>query len=235
LGLRKGLDLMVHSSLSSFGPVIGGADAVIDALLNVIGPAGTLMMPSFNHGQAKVFDPNTTPSNNGEIPDTFWRRPGVLRSLYPTHSLAAFGPKAGRWTEGHLESRWMGPESPLGRLVHDGGYIVLLGVNHNSNTSYHVAETSMNPPCLGEFVHPAAILDPSGHLKQVKSMAFRCGRCPVSPTDLDRALTRKKLQTKRRIGRALCTLVKGLDIFHTHRALLAPHCPTCPIRPRLGG
>jgi aminoglycoside 3-N-acetyltransferase len=235
LGLRKEMDLMVHSSLSSFGPVIGGADAVIDALLSVIGPAGTLMMPSFNHGQAKVFDINTTPTNNGEIPDTFWRRPGVRRSLYPTHSLAAFGPKAERWTEGHLESLWMGPESPLGRLVHEGGYILLLGVDHRSNTSYHVAETSMNPSCLGEFMHPATILDTSGQVKQVKSMEFRCGRCPVTPNDLDRALTRQRLQTKRRIGRALCALVKGQDIFHAHRTLLGPHCPTCPIRPRPGG
>jgi len=231
LGVRRGMDLMVHSSLSSLGPVMGGADAVIDALRDVIGPTGTLMMPSFNHERAEVFDINTTPTNNGEIPDTFWRRPGVVRSVHATHSLAACGPRARRWTEGHLDTLWMGPESPLGRLIHDGGYILLLGVGHNSNTSYHVAETSMDPPCLGEFMRPAYILDSSGQVRPVKTLQFRAGRCPVSPTELDQVLTEQKLHTQRWIGQAVCTLTKGLDLFHVHRRLLEPHCPTCPVRP----
>ena len=53
---------MVHSSLSRIGHVIGGPGAVIDALLAVIGPDGTLMMPSFNHGAARVFN-LLTPGN----------------------------------------------------------------------------------------------------------------------------------------------------------------------------
>jgi len=231
LGVRRGMDLMVHSSLASLGPVIGGADAVIDALLDTIGPSGTLMMPSFNHERAQVFDINTTPTNNGEIPDTFWRRPGVARSVHTTHSLAARGPKARRWTGGHLDTLWMGPESPLGRLIHDGGYLLLLGVGHNSNTSYHVAETAMDPPCLGELMRPARLLDFSAQVQHVKTLQFRNGVCPVSPAELDRVLTRQRLHTRHRIGQAICTLVKGLDLFRVHRRLLGPHCPTCPVRP----
>jgi len=50
LGITPGMRVMVHSSLKSFGPVEGGAQIVVDALMEVITPQGTLMMPSFNHG-----------------------------------------------------------------------------------------------------------------------------------------------------------------------------------------
>lgn len=232
LGVRRGMDLMVHSSLSSLGPIIGGAETVIDALLAVLGSRGTLMMPSFNHGLARVYDVRTTPTINGVIPDAFWRRPGVCRSIYPTHPIAALGPKARRWTAGHLETLCWGPQSPLGRLIHEGGYILLLGVNHHANTAYHVAETSMPAPCLGQFERPSLILDHAGRALPVRSMQFRAGRCPVSPDDLDRALDRRGLQRRGKVGAATCILVRGLDVFHAHRKLLAPHCPTCPIRPR---
>ena len=51
LGLQVGGGVMVHSSLSSFGHVLGGARTVIEALMEVVTPEGTLMMPSFNHGE----------------------------------------------------------------------------------------------------------------------------------------------------------------------------------------
>src|SRR5204862_533198 len=79
LGLMPGVDVMVHSSLSRIGHVIGGAGTVTDALLEVIGPAGTLMMPSFNHRSARLFNPLATPTTTGAIPDAMprprWSRP----------------------------------------------------------------------------------------------------------------------------------------------------------------
>ena len=81
LGLTRGAGVMVHSSLKSFGRVEGGARTVIAALMEVITPAGTLMMPSFNHGRAfeegqpGYYDPRETPTSNGAIPDLFWRMP----------------------------------------------------------------------------------------------------------------------------------------------------------------
>lgn len=85
----------MHSSLSSFGRVAGSAPAVVAALMDVITPAGTLLMPPFNHGELfepggpGVYDPGATLTSNGAIPDHFWRLPGVLRSLDPTHPFAA--------------------------------------------------------------------------------------------------------------------------------------------------
>ena len=95
LGIRAGMKVMVHSSLKSFGYVEGGADAVIDALMELLTPEGTLMMPSFNHEapyfEGDIFDISKTPTTNGLIPDTFWRREGVSRSMNPTHAFAAWG------------------------------------------------------------------------------------------------------------------------------------------------
>src|SRR5512140_3125911 len=97
LGRLPGAGVMVHSSLSSFGRVEGGARAVIAALMDVVTPQGTLMMPSFNHdeifreGGPGYYHPGESITTNGAIPEQFWRLPGVQRSLDPTHPIAAWG------------------------------------------------------------------------------------------------------------------------------------------------
>ncbi len=97
IGLRAGMDVMVHSSLKSFGRVEGGAPAVIGALTDVLTESGTLLLPTFNHfapwqpGGPALYDPALTPTSNGAIPETFRRMPGVWRSLNPSHPYAAWG------------------------------------------------------------------------------------------------------------------------------------------------
>ena len=132
LGIKAGMKIMVHSSLKSFGYVEGGADTVIDALMELLTPEGTLMMPSFNHEapyfEGDIFDVTKTATTNGRIPDTFWRREGVSRSINPTHAFPAWGKDKERYTQDHQKTSAMGPDSPLGRLMEDGGYCLLLGV-----------------------------------------------------------------------------------------------------------
>ena len=140
LGLAEGMNVVVHSSLSSLGWVEGGADAVIDALLAAIGKAGTLVMPTFTFPPVPVFDPLTTRSTVGLITETFRKRNGVLRSLHPTHSVAVFGPLARHFVDGHPAATALGVDSPLHRLVLSGGYVLLLGVQHTSNAMVHVGE-----------------------------------------------------------------------------------------------
>jgi len=89
LGLRAGDKVQVHSSLGSFGHVVGGPGTVIAALQAVLTPAGTVMMPAFDQGRSYregargYFDPRTSPTANGAVPDLFWRQPGVFRSWQP--------------------------------------------------------------------------------------------------------------------------------------------------------
>ncbi len=147
LGLDRGMDVLVHSSLSSFGYVEGGADAVIDALLETVGDEGTVLVPTLTGSEAlspanpPFFDPDETPCWTGLVPETFRRRPEAVRSLHPTHSVAAIGPKAREYTVGHeFCITPCAPDSPYGRLVDAGGYILFLGVTLACNTTFHYVE-----------------------------------------------------------------------------------------------
>ena len=48
LGIKKGDILIVHSSMSALGWVCGGASAVVEALIKIVGEYGTIVMPSFS-------------------------------------------------------------------------------------------------------------------------------------------------------------------------------------------
>jgi aminoglycoside 3-N-acetyltransferase len=147
LGLREGASVLVHSSLSSFGTVEGGADTVIDALLDTVGPQGTVLVPTLTGSELLSadnpprFDPALTPCWTGHIPETFRQRSQAIRSLHPTHSVAALGARAHELTAGHGYSITpCGRDSPYGRLANTGGDILLLGVTHESNTTFHHVE-----------------------------------------------------------------------------------------------
>lgn len=148
LGLKKGDIVVAHSSLSSFGHVVGGPDAVIDALLDVLGLEGTLIMPSHtNIGEQDVagYDPLSTPvrKNIGKIPETFWRRRDVHRGRHPPrHPWAAKGPRAGELLA-LSESMKIGTQhigGLLNRVADLDGYVLLLGSMHNGNTSVHTGQ-----------------------------------------------------------------------------------------------
>jgi len=153
LGLKKGDTVGVHSSLSSFGYVEGGADTVIDALLETVGERGNIVMSthSANLSEDKrtpemialgiswlfrilPYDPSKTPVTTGIIPETFRKRKGVVRGLHPSLSIAASGPKAKVLSEG-----WH-------RLCELDGYILLIGVGLDRCTAMHLAEKRVRFP-----------------------------------------------------------------------------------------
>jgi len=169
LGLAPGMTVMTHSSLSQLGFVAGGPHAVVAALLDVLGPTGTLMMPTHSgalsdpstwenppvpeswwqtiRDEMPAFDPGLTPTRQmGAIVDCFRMMPGVLRSNHPTVSAAAFGPNAHALLLAHeIEDRF-GETSPQGKLYELDGHILLLGVGHGNNTSLHLAEARTGLP-----------------------------------------------------------------------------------------
>ena len=149
LGLAEGDSLIIHSSLSSMGHMEGGAEAVIEALLEAIGPRGNLMLPAFNYSAPvpePYFDPATTPARTGAIPEAGRKRPGAVRSLHPSHSVAVIGPQAVELTRDHLSVRAFGIGSPIDRLAQMGGKVLLLGVGHTSHSLIHVAEEYAGVP-----------------------------------------------------------------------------------------
>jgi aminoglycoside 3-N-acetyltransferase len=143
IGLQAGDSVLAHSSLRSLGRVEGGPETVIAALLEVLGPEGNLMLPTFNYSRPlpdSCFDPARTPCRTGIIPETARQRPDALRSLHPTHSVTVIGRNAQELTQDHLATRTFGIGSPIDRLAKRGGKILLLGVGHTSNSTIHVAE-----------------------------------------------------------------------------------------------
>ena len=152
IGITEGTDLHVHSSLKSIGPVEGGPDTIIDALQEVIGPEGTLMMSTVSgnvNPEQPVFHVDHTPSTVGYLSNVFRKRKGAIRSMHPVHSIVAMGPKAEFFTEGHLEANtpWS-PDSPYGKMMRNGVKILFLGVNFECNTCMHALEIEARVPGL---------------------------------------------------------------------------------------
>lgn len=150
LGLRPGDDILVHSSMRGLGVIEGGAQAVIDALLDVIGTEGTLLVPAYPM-QGTMFehlskggialDALHSPSTMGKISETVRTLPGARRSLHPTHSVAALGARAEWYAGGHeLCITPCGSTSPFRRLIDRPGWIVCVGSTIGKVTSYHAFE-----------------------------------------------------------------------------------------------
>jgi aminoglycoside 3-N-acetyltransferase len=182
LGLQPGDSVLAHSSLSSFGHVEGGADAVIDALIETVGPQGTVLVPTLTGSEElcaenpPLYDPAATPCWTGRIPETFRQRAQAVRSLHPTHSVAAIGARALELTAGHEFSVTpCGPDSPYGRLAQIGGYVLLLGVAHHSNTTFHLAEELAGVPYHMQPGLVAARIVEDGQPRAIHLMIHRYG------------------------------------------------------------
>ena len=151
LGLRAGDAVIVHSSLSSFGRVEGGAETVVDALLEVLTARGTLVVPTFSWSvyDGDPFDPQQTPSSVGKVTEAVRERPDAIRSLHPTHSVAAIGRLAEVITKGHEKVHATGRGSPFFKLLQANGKVLLLGTDQTSNSMIHLAEELAGVPYVG--------------------------------------------------------------------------------------
>jgi aminoglycoside 3-N-acetyltransferase len=160
LGLRPGQLIMLHASVRAIGWIVGGPDVVLDALLEVLTPSGTLMMyvgwevnieefytwsadrQSAYLAECPPFDPQRYRAQRkwSILTEYLRTRPGVHRSGNPGASVAAIGAKA-RWiTEKHPLQFGYGPGSPLAKLVQAGGQVLLLGAPLNTITLLHYSE-----------------------------------------------------------------------------------------------
>lgn len=163
LGITPGMTLIAHASLSSMGWVCGGAAAVILSLEQVLTDDGTLIMPAHsgdlsdpkNWGNPAVpeswwetirkempcFDKELTPTRGiGTIPEAFRKQKSVIRSSHPQVSFAAWGKNKEYLIQDNHYEYALNRSSPLGRIYELNGWIVLIGVGHDNNTSLHLAE-----------------------------------------------------------------------------------------------
>jgi aminoglycoside 3-N-acetyltransferase len=148
LGMRSNMTVMVHSSLRQVGWTVGGPVTVIRALLKVLEPEGTLVMPAESPNMSDtlrehlpVFDPWTTPTTMGAIPEAFRTYPGTRRSNHPLVSVCANGRHADEITSEHALEFCEGRGTPFEKLYDRDAYTLLLGVGFDRCTSLHYAES----------------------------------------------------------------------------------------------
>ena len=178
-GVSKGQVLMVHTSMSSIGYVCGGAQTIIEALTETVGPEGTVMMPTQSwknldpadgvhwtvpeeywqiiRDNWPAYDKRITPTNTmGAVAEMFRNWPGTLRSDHPARSVAAWGKFAEYLTSDHDLSNIFGDGSPIGRLYELDAKVLLIGVGYDKNTSLHLADVRAGYPgkhnCTLNFV-----------------------------------------------------------------------------------
>ncbi len=180
VGVQKGQTIMVHTSLSSLGYVCGGAQSIIEALTESVSEEGTIMMPTQSwknldpaagvywqepeewwpviRKYIPAYDKRITPTNTmGAVSEMFRQWPGTLRSAHPARSVAAWGRNAQYLTENHNLSDIFGDSSPIGRMYGLDGYVLLIGVGYDKNTSLHLADVRAEYPGKHMVMESSAI------------------------------------------------------------------------------
>jgi aminoglycoside 3-N-acetyltransferase len=155
VGVRPGSILCMHASLSQFGYVPGGAATLVDAVLDLLGPRGTLCMPA--HSLSVLgntpYDPAVSPGCVGAVSEHLRRRRGARRSPHPTHSVVALGPAARALTSlPRIDTAPLARDGFWGKLVDAGGDVLLL-CPVNSATIFHVGEAWTGVPQPPLVVH----------------------------------------------------------------------------------
>lgn len=230
LGLDSGDGVLVHSSLSSLGRVDGGAETVVDALRDAVGDDGTVMMPTFTRYD-RPYDPDTSPSTVGAITEAFRKRPAAVRSTHPTKSVAAIGPNATSLVDDHDLRNSIGPGSPIHRLIDERcGAILLLGVDHTSNSTLHVAERLADLPYRDQLAE-TTIRRRDGSTETVEVNRVHCSRGFGVVGSVARRLG---IRREGRVGDATARLLDGgtllslvVELLDEQPGLLLCDVPDC--------
>ena len=229
MGLKPTDAIMVHSSMKSIGPVEGGAETVIDALREYFSE-GLVMMPTHTWAQMgpehTLFDPATEPACVGILPNLFMKCEGVVRSLHPTHSIAACGKDAVEYIKG--EEDCTTPCSPGGcwdRLRDINAKILLIGVTHIRNTFIHSVEEIYDvPERLTQEPVNFQIRMPDGSIKDVavhRHYNSYTAHISESYDKLEKAFYDTGAATRGYLGDAECILCDAKSVFEVTGKVLA--------------
>ena len=227
VGVRQGDYLEVHSSLSSFGRVEGGAETVISALLEAVGPDGAVVMPAAQASRpvpltdeerrrgltwkVRVLpdDDLTTPTFQGRIADRFRTWPGVVRDSY-----TAWGARASEFSHG------------LKGFVEAGGRGLLLGVGLSRASCLHVGDVQVQVPTdIGKLFEPPPELT-DDYPVDTWWIGYDA-RCPGEEIDTSHILLeevdRQGLLARTQIGNASVTLFQAQPVIDTSVRLRQDH------------
>ncbi|MAG35888.1 MAG: hypothetical protein CL878_06560 [Dehalococcoidia bacterium] len=238
VGIHPGDTVYCHSSLSKFGYVEGGTETVIEALLMVVGPRGTLAAPagtySLKNVPRPVFDVRNTPSELGTISEAIRRR-STHRSHHLLESVSALGLRAAELTATHSVTN-CGRESPFQKLIAWDAQILLLGVSHNANTTVEAVEEELGLEYVAfTEIAGARIVDEEGRCRPLPTL-LTSPTCPYDFNRLNRPLIKAGAQSAIVIGEAIVRRVSAAGLARVVRrmitadtyALRLPHARRVP-------
>lgn len=248
LGVCAGDVLHVHASLRAIGPVEGGADGVIDALEQAVGPAGTLLMtlgarddwswvnerPEPERAallrDAEPFDCHTTPAQPdvGVLAEVLRRRAGTVVSDHPEGRFGARGHLAHALLSDVPWDDYYGPGSPLDRLVAAGGRVLRLGADIDTVTLLHFAEYLAPVPDKRRVRRHRRVVGPHGpEIRVVACLDDNDGIVDYPGDDYFGEILRDYLDTGRgargTVGDARSELIDAGDLLAHGVAWMAAH------------
>lgn len=232
VGLKKDDVVMVHTSLKSMGYVCGGAQTVIEALIEGVGENGTIMMPTqswknldpttgvhweIDESQWQIirdnwpaYDKNITPTNTmGAVAEMFRQWDGSVRSDHPARSVCAWGKYADYLTKNHDLSNIFGDGSPLSRLYDLNGKVLLIGVGYDKNTSIHLADARAQYPGKHDCIEHSAIMEDGKRVWKSYSTLFVDGE---DFEDIGEAFEKEHAISEAMIGNAVIKLMSQRDV-----------------------
>ena len=222
LGVQPGDTVLLHSSFEEHHGFRGTIQDVTEVFIEAVGPTGHLLMVSLPYrsssflylSKLKRFDVRKTPSMMGMLSELFRRRPGVLRSLSPTHPMLVYGPRAAWFVADHQSCRYpCGPGSPFEKLVSSDAKAVFYNTSFDAYTFFHYLEhlvsSEMPFSLYTETPFQVQVIDHNGEPSTVPTYAFAAEAMRRRRFEiLERELRERNAIKERRIGNGSVLMVR---------------------------
>lgn len=247
-GIRRGQNVIMHSSLKSIGKTEKGPETVVDAVLSVIGPEANLLVPTFTYSlpgwKGDPFDLEKSAARTGAIPEYIRKRGDAVRSFHPTHSVAVIGPDKDEIIANHLDATPLGVGSPFSRMLDRDATILMLGTRQDTNSSLHLCEVMANLPYINVPFSENTDFEVAWFNNSEGQIEFVPVRevpgCSRGFRAIEPKLQAREILRSCRIGNASCQVLvmrelvdAALEILTRDPTLLLcrlGHCAICPKR-----
>ena len=221
LGMTEGDTIFVHSSYSTLGRVPGGVEGgpqtVNDAILEVVGPEGTLIQPTFNYDFLKgvPWDIRTTPSQMGVLTELLRTDPRAKRMFHPIYSMAAIGKHADELSA-HRTTDCFGETTIFKKFRDWDAKILILGLIYSKSITFlHHCEQAagVDYRFLKEFSGTAIDFDGKPHEVTYTMLVRDVERGVVLDFEPIGALLDSQVVNMKKIGLGDVRLMKCRDVF----------------------
>ncbi len=216
LGIKDGDHIALGMSFGSVGDVSGGPKSFVEALLDVVGPSGTIMIPTFTriyplslvrYRKVPVFKKEETPSYTGIIAQHIRNDVRAIRSNHPTNSFAAIGGKADYLLRDH--DHHSPSYSPYSKLADINGKVLIIGLNYQFIGIRHEAQfkaglLSRIPPNTG-----ALFFDESDNIRVF--VRRDKGGCTKRLPDMTNNLREAGIITEGSVGKAKSVIIPAKE------------------------